>query len=45
MTEHHYHLVPTLGFDPFEHLNRVGLDGAVGADEQVRGDGLPLPTC
>ena len=43
MTEDHDDFVPALGLDPLEHLHRVGLDGALGADEQVRGDGLPVP--
>ena len=44
MTEDHDDFVPALSLDPLEHLHRVGLDGALGADEQVRGHRLSLPT-
>ena len=44
LAEHHDHLVPPLSLNPLEHLNCVGLDRALGADEQVCGDCLPLPT-
>ena len=44
MTEDHDDFVPALGLDPLEHLHRVGLDGALGANEQVGGHSLPLST-